>query len=759
MKIIIKNTVSIILIIYVLLFMVFKKPYEEWDRVINSDGKGYYGYLPALIIYHDLDYKFIEDYESKYYPPDKSVFKDYRIPFRGETVNKYFPGLAILWLPFFLLAHFLSFLLGFPTDGYSIIYQYSIAFATLFYLGIGLKFLQKLLARLGAGEKLTSFLVVTIALGTNMVYYAIIEPSMSHIYSFTLITGFIYFSLLAIKEFRTNRIVLATLFYGLAILIRPTNGIFIFIIPFLTGSERSFREFISRFLSDSKSLFYSLLTFILILLIPPVIWYAQTGYFFVYSYGDEGFNFLQPHIFKILFSYNKGWFIYTPVAFISMFGFAGIFKESRFKFFALFILLAVHIYISSCWWVWHYTSKFSQRVFIDFYAIIAILLFYLFRAVNWKPLLTKALNVLIVLLIVFNLFQFYQQSKWVFPFGYITKEIYWDSFFRLTPQARVYIPEKDIAGIKSVENDFETNKGWNNEDKVVNRDGNKVIRMDSSNVFSAEFLDKFVPYFTTDTGIIKVSADILSNKKRSNTTAVIEFRTGNILYSYNTFYPGAYNKKDEWTHIEFAVYIPEPVTNEDFVKVFFFKGADDEIFYVDNIKIDFISMKEGAELLDGFKKPESKITKIITFGNDMESERGWKNYKTVTTGIAHSGNKSSKIDEFSPYSIAFEKGLKYFKNINNPYIVVHSYVFSETLPENPRIIAAFSNKGKTIDYKAFYFRDKIIPGQWSPVEYVIPLPDSVSEEDNVKIYIWNPAKGETMYVDDMKIEFISLSDE
>ncbi len=757
-RFIIKNTVSVVLIIYVLLFMVFKKPYEEWDRVINSDGKGYYGYLTALIIYHDLDYKFIEDYESKYYPADHSVFKDFREEFRGETVNKYFPGLAILWLPFFLLAHFLSYLLGFPTDGYSIIYQYSIAFATLFYLGLGLKLLQKLLLRTGAKEREASFIIFAIALGTNIVYYAIVEPSMSHIYSFALITGFIYFSLLAIEEGRLNRYILAVLCYGLTVIIRPTNGIIIFIIPFLAGSFNRFREFTNRFFKDSKTLFYSLLTFTLIILIPPVIWYAQTGYFFVYTYGNEGFNFLHPHIYKILFSYNKGWFVYTPIAFISFFGFAGLYKESRFRFTVLALLLVVHIYITSCWWVWHYTSKFSQRVFIDFYAVIALLLLYLFRSLEWKPLFKKMLTWLIVLLIGFNLFQFYQQSKWVFPFGYITKEIYWDSFFRLVPKAKVYIPHEDIAGVKSVENDFETPKNWNNEDKIIDLNGNKVIRIDSANIYSVEFRDWFVPYFTTSGRIIKVSADILSNLKNSKGVLIIEFQSGNVTYSYNPFYTGSYSIKDKWTHVEFATYTPEPVTNEDFVKVFFFDGSGSETLYVDNMKIEFISIKEGVEPLEGIDKPEMNFKRIATFKNNMEKDIGWGNYISVSKEKAHSGKFSSKVSNKSPYSVSFEKDLQGFYDYGNLYTAVHVYVYSGILPTNPRLIVSFLSDGKMKEYKAFFFRDKIVPGKWTLIEYLVPVPQPVKDFDKMKVYIWNPTQNETIFVDDMKIDFYSLKD-
>ena len=51
---ILRHTPEFILILLLLGFFIIKKPYYEWDRVINSDGKGYYAYLPAIFIYNDL---------------------------------------------------------------------------------------------------------------------------------------------------------------------------------------------------------------------------------------------------------------------------------------------------------------------------------------------------------------------------------------------------------------------------------------------------------------------------------------------------------------------------------------------------------------------------------------------------------------------------------------------------------------------------------------------------------------------------------
>ena len=124
---------ELIVLVYAVLFLLTKVPSNPWDRVIVSDGKGYYSYLPALFIYHDTDFGFIDKYESDYYPAGGQLYKDFRFDTGNGIVNKYFPGPAVLWLPFFTGAHAVATIFGVPTDGYSMPYQLAIAFAAFFY--------------------------------------------------------------------------------------------------------------------------------------------------------------------------------------------------------------------------------------------------------------------------------------------------------------------------------------------------------------------------------------------------------------------------------------------------------------------------------------------------------------------------------------------------------------------------------------------------------------------------------------------------
>lgn len=594
-----RHTPAIIVLLYLCLFIGLKSPDRSWDRIINSDGKGYYAYLPAIFIYHDLQFRFVEQYEYQYYPSDKSVFKEFRQETGDRVVNKYFPGLAILWLPFFFFGHLMAWLEIFPRDGYSMPYQYAIALSAFVFLYLGARWLMKLLREFSAGEKEASLLTLLITLGTNLVFYTVIEPGMTHVYSFALVSGFL---LAGIRWFRTCEsrwFLRALMAFMLIILIRPTNGLLLLTIPFLAGDVTTMKNAAAVLIRDQGTLIRGLLTILLFLAIPVILWLLQTGKPFVYSYGEEKLNFLQPNVLSILFSYNRGWFIFTPVALVAMAGLAGLFQQNRFRFLWLVSFLLLFIYLLSCWWVWHYASKFGQRVFIDIYPVIALLLLFLFRMARSSGA-RKVLSALLVMLTALNLFQFWQQTRWIFPPYTITSEIYWDAFFTTSRKAKVWIPEEHIFSVKTISHDLENEYGsfWINQKS----------RFDSI-AFSGRWssqINRFLPYsigaevktdtlFSTAYRIIRISAQVFAPRQRSEATLVVDYQAGGRSLSYNQFILEEYVPPDRWTPIEAAFYLPAGLPADSRVKIYFFIPSTIHPFFVDYLRVDFLSMKEHPD--------------------------------------------------------------------------------------------------------------------------------------------------------------------
>jgi len=589
---------EIILFLYIALFLIVKNPNHPLDRVIMSDGKSYYAYLTNFFIYQDPDYNFVEAYEQKYYANDKQAFKEFRFKFDGKTVIKGFPGLAFLFLPFFLFAHFLSFLFGFPTDGYSIIYQYSIGFAAIFYLWAGLKYLKKLLLAFGFSTQLTAAILFVIAFGTNIIYYTLREGTMAHVYNFALVAAFLYFLQKSIFQNTDKTLIITALLYGLISIVRPTNALVILLVPFVAGDFLKLKQFLKTVVQKPVTISEVLAALLLFPFLTMLLWYWQTGHWIVYSYGEEGFNFLKPHFFQILFSFNKGWFVYTPLALVAMLGFLYLFFENRFRFFWGLLFLMIFVYVTSSWWAWHYTSTFGQRVFIDIYPFVAILLGYSFALVHKKKVLKFAWIALIAILSVLNGVQFYQHYTFVFPPGTVDFRQYKDSFFRLVPAPRVHFPEDKIIKRDVLSNDFEKDYGWLNYASVTDTlafEGKYSSRAGLANEYSIGLYEPIKKHLSTDFGWVKVSCQVFSNQKYSKAKMVIDVESEGKSIDYKPFYLREVNRRNKWTYLEFAFKLPALKTENDMLRVYFMNTQPDEFFLVDNLSVEILSLKEEFE--------------------------------------------------------------------------------------------------------------------------------------------------------------------
>src|SRR5690349_22023333 len=109
-------SLTFILIGAILFFFIKKYAWEGVDgkgytRIIGSDGKGYYMYLPNIFITKDIDHQ----------PVDKR--ERFLFNHHGREVNKYFAGTAVCMAPFFWMAYLESKASHVPVDGYESPFQ------------------------------------------------------------------------------------------------------------------------------------------------------------------------------------------------------------------------------------------------------------------------------------------------------------------------------------------------------------------------------------------------------------------------------------------------------------------------------------------------------------------------------------------------------------------------------------------------------------------------------------------------------------
>ncbi len=422
---------SILVIFIVMIWVNFNIKRWKESNVIDWDVTSYYGYLPALLIHGDLKLDFTIGKEDDY--KNKHQFWPETAP-NGGKVIKTTMGMAILYSPFFLVAHTLAHLKGYETDGFSEPYEKYIHLSSLFYLIVGLIFLRKVLLRY-FNDVVVAITLIAITIGTNLFFYTTTEAAMSHTYNFSLFAVFIYLSLIWHENKTFQKSILIGLVGGLIVLIRPVN-ILIFVFPILYSvtSFKELKEKILFFLKEWKHLVIIGLCSFLVLLPQFLYWKYITGSFFFNSYVGERFYFSNPHILEGLFSYRKGWLLYTPIMIFSVLGIIILYKNHKKLFWPVMLFLVINIYVLFSWWAWWYGGGFGLRAMIDSYSLLAIpfAAFFQFFYEKRRKVIFTLMTTIGFILLGFNLFQTAQYRSGAIHWDGMTKESYWASFGVLT---------------------------------------------------------------------------------------------------------------------------------------------------------------------------------------------------------------------------------------------------------------------------------------------------------------------------------------
>ena len=403
------------------------------EATIGWDVAGYYMYLPAIFIYHDIKKcSFKEEIFEKYQPTPH--FAQAIKHSSGNYVMLYTCGQAIQFLPFFGVAHFWASISSeYPADGFSFPYQLLISLGSLLIALIGLYFLRKLLLEYFE-DWVAAGALISIVFGTNYLDYAAINGAMTHNNLFTIYVLLIYTTKLFYKEPKLSNAIVIGSMVGLAALTRPTEIISV-IIPLAWGanffSRQQVQERLSFLKSNIRLVLIAAIVSIAIGLIQAVYWKYASGDWFVYTYEEKGFNWLNPHIFDGLLSYKSGWLIYTPLMIFGLIGFVPLYRANKAIFATCSVFIGLFIYIAFSWDIWWYGGSLGQRTMVQAYPILAFPLasFILWmRKMKWTMI---AGSILFLIFIYTNLWFTHQAHHGgIFYADQMTRAYFWKTFWK-----------------------------------------------------------------------------------------------------------------------------------------------------------------------------------------------------------------------------------------------------------------------------------------------------------------------------------------
>jgi hypothetical protein len=357
------------LIICIATFLFFGLSYyPKWQKSqaeasISWDVAGYYTYLPALFIYKDIKHcAFRESLNNTYqFSPDNA----HLVPQpNGNVVIKYPIGQAILMLPFFTIAHIVTNnFTSLPTDGYSHIYQLCLGIGFLCYSILGLVLFRKVLLHYFS-EAVTAVTLLSIGIGSNLLNYGAIDQLMTHAPLFMLYAALLLQIIQFYKSPNYKTAIVIGLLFGLMVIMRPTEIIAVILITLWGVSTLADVQNRLRFLATHyKKYAVMIVAFFAMISVQLLYWKTVSGHWIVYSYTDQGFNFLHPYWRGFLFSTRCGWLRYCPIMVATIIGIWVILfiKNNRV---AILLFSAINVYILCSWDIWWYGGRAMVQSYV-----------------------------------------------------------------------------------------------------------------------------------------------------------------------------------------------------------------------------------------------------------------------------------------------------------------------------------------------------------------------------------------------------------
>ncbi len=582
-------------------------------HIITWDVFGYYLYLPATFIHDDIamhDKNWVDDAKRN----NHASATLYQIIKGAEDkwVIIYTMGLAIIYAPFFFISHLFAGFLGYPTDGFSVPYQWGILCCGLVYTIIGLFVLRKVLLAFFS-EFVACIVLSLVVLGTNYFQLTVFEGTITHNFMYTLNAIIL---LLTIRWHETHRLKHAlwlAFCIGFATMSRPIELLWIF-VPIL-WNICDYQSLVdkAKLLLEYK---WQLLAFALVLClagVPQMIyWKVTTGHFIYYTY-EMGFNFSKPHLLQILFSYKKGWFLYTPLMMLAVAGFVFLFKYNKKIFFPLFLTFIAVLYVFASYEAWWFATSFSSRAMMDAYPILSIVLGYMIHFISMQKKSIKWIfALLVVILVTLNLFQIWQYNNGIIDQERMTKDYYWKVFgktFTTEEYKELLEVERSLESVEYLKKEFKFNKKQLalhdfeiplskmdsiHFDSTLFHSGARSLRLDSSLIFSPGAEMKYSALTKKEYAWIRTSIYVYPKYDVTENPAslVITFENKHKSYKYRALDMDTLNLKvNQWNKVSMDYMTPIIKSTGDILKVYVWHRGR-KALYIDDLLIEVFEPKD-----------------------------------------------------------------------------------------------------------------------------------------------------------------------
>lgn len=344
-------------------------------RLRASDEIEYFAYLRSAVIDHDLEfgneYQHFYDLNPGGLRGFQQTFLVQRDPVTQRHINFGPMGSALLWSPFYLIAHAGVLLanrlgLGPAADGYATPYVAAVCYGSAVYGFAGLLLIHGALRRFGGfAEPAASWSVAALWFGTPALYYMTLAPGFSHANSLFAVSLMLWLWL-RLRARGTGHVrewALVGAAGGLTALVREQDALFL-AVPAVHLAWESLRR---RDLRGGAARLLALAGAALLAFLPQLLVYRVLyGHFGPSRIVTTKMDYTSPYFFAVLFDPAHGLFFWSPLLLAAVAGLA-LAVRRRADAPALLLSFAVlaQTWICGAIQTWTQAGAFGSRRFVS----------------------------------------------------------------------------------------------------------------------------------------------------------------------------------------------------------------------------------------------------------------------------------------------------------------------------------------------------------------------------------------------------------
>jgi hypothetical protein len=459
----------------------------------------------------------------------------------------------------------------------------------------------------------------------------------------------------------------------------------------------------------------------------PAYWLLTKGDLIYDSYQNENFKLLDPYLIEYLFSYKKGWLLYTPIMIIGLLSFIPGVRKNKQVVLPILIFTILNIWILSSWDCWWYANSFSQRSIVQSYPVFVLPFGYFINWLTSSKLLVKfSCLALITVLIAFNLLQTYQFHHSILHSSRMTKKYYWHSFFEtdwnkvdrsLLEYDRSNLPPADMSNLKR---DILYFDDYSKQNDTVRQN---TELLPPQNYSRKKVRVAFTTFCDTAYCHIKANARIKSEEPNIQKTLGVSFcmidNYSGELYgcSFKSIDSSKNYEVNTWSLLNFNFTTPYLRSENDSIEIYYYnlgnKNVEVAEFFIESFGPRVINNEESTSYENNYDSISSACwTEAIKLNPNLH-------YEELNSSILYSSTFIKNYESFAGKTYVFyEVSYKMDSCDNNAFAVI-----------------SISQNDQLLHYRSLPLTK--VFNVWKREEFIFEIPNLIQDNPSIKLYLWN----------------------